>query len=210
MMGFNLGSAIKDLGKNVLSSGVFGGGLEKGFTKITDKSNDYRDTAAELAAQGQQAGIDELARQFNLTREDLLPFLQGGLRAQTQIEDLLSGKADFANDPLLNQQLDLAGKQAGRFASAGGYLGGGQFSKDLLRGTSGVFDNRINQLLALRSGGQAAGQSIGSFGANTAGQTARLLGNIGNIQAAPYLSKANTIDQLLNTGLGVGLGALVG
>ena len=213
-MGFSLGGSLKSAFKGAVlgplgsvNTGLLGGA---GITGGQIFGGDARNEAARIAAEAQQKAIDEQRRQFDLSRGDILPFLQGGLQAQSQLQDIFSGKTNATNDPLMQQQLALAGKQAGRFASAGGSLGTGAYNKDLLRGTANVFNNRINQLLALRSGGQSAAGTLGSLGQATAANVGQGLQNLGNIQAAPYLGKANTIDNLLQTALGAGIGGLMG
>jgi hypothetical protein len=193
-MGFSLGGALKGgLGGFLVGgpAGAFAGAALGGIAG--GEAEDTRKDALRAANQGSQAAIAEKRRQFDLTRGDLLPFLEGGQQAQGKIFDLLAG----GSDPLLQAQAGLAEKAAGRRASVLGG-GAGTFQKDVLRGVSNLTNQRINQLLALRAGGQSAGTSLGSFGANAATGIGRNLQNIGQSTAGYNIGKANSIDNLLN------------
>lgn len=206
-MGFSLSDITDNLGAigGALIGGIPGAIVGSGV----DGFSSGRSDAARAGIEGQLAGINELRRQYDLTRGDLLPSIEAGNRARSQIEDILAGKVDFSQDPLLQNQFSQAAKGAGRFASAGGTLGTGGYNKNLLRGTQEVINSRINQLLGLAGAGQNAATSAGGLGANTASQIAGSQGQIGQLQAAPYLSRANTLDQLLQLGAGFGLSKLL-
>ena len=194
-MGFSLGGALQGGLGGFLAGGPIGGiagGLLGGIAG--GKAEDQRAAAAGAATRGQQAAIAEQRRQFDITQQNLQPFLEGGQQAQSRIFDLLAG----GTDPLLQAQQSMATKAALRRGSAAGNLGTGAFVKDLARGLAGTTNQRINQLLALRSGGQAAGQSLGGFGTQTAGAVGQGLVNIGQTQAGLNLGRANSIDNLLN------------
>lgn len=195
-MGFSLGGALQGALGGFVSGGgalgAIGGGLLGGFAG--GEAEAQRAAAAGAATRGEQARIDELKRQFGATEQYLQPFLQGGVQGQSRIFDLLQG----GTDPLLQSQQDLATKAALRRGSAAGNLGTGAFVKDLTRGLADVTNQRINQLLSLRSGGIAAGQALGGFGQNLASNVGKGLINIGETKAGLNLGRANSIDQLLN------------
>lgn len=193
-MGFSLSGALQGGVTGFLVGGPVGALAGAGLGGLVGgQADDAREDAARDAARGEQLAIDESRRQFDLSRQDLLPFLERGNQAGEQAFTQL-------NDPNFRQNLqDQAGKQAGRFASAGGFLGGGKFAKDIVRGTAGVESNRINQLLALSGAGQNAGGSLANLGQNTASRVGGGLRNIGGIQAGSRIGKANSLDNLLNT-----------
>ena len=202
-MGFSLSGALSGGLTGFLvggPAGALGGAALGGFAG--GEADDQRQAAADAAARGQQASIAEQRRQFDITQQNLQPFLEGGQKAQNMLFDLFGG----GGDPLLQRQLqgnlDMALKSAQRRGSAGGYLGTGQFIKDATRGLAGtqsaLENQRINQLLALRGGGQSAGVSLGTFGANTAQNIGQGLTNIGGINAGLNIGKANSIDNMIN------------
>jgi len=202
-MGFSLSGALTGGLGGFLAGGPIGGLIGAGLGGFAGGEADaQRQAAADAAARGQQASIAEQRRQFDITQENLQPFLQGGQEAQNMLFNIFGG----GGDPLLQRQLqgnlDMALKAAQRRGSAGGYLGTGQFVKDATRGLAGTQANlenqRINQLLALRGGGQSAGVSLGNFGQTTAQNVGQGLTNIGGLQAGLNIGKANSIDNMLN------------
>lgn len=183
-MGFSLSKTFKGIGdvaKGVLTLG-----------------GSYMKDAAKAANKGSDAAIAEQRRQFDLTRGDLLPFLEGGKEGLNMLLPLLRGEINPENDPFLSSELNLANKAAGRAASASGRIGSGSYNKDLLRGTSGVLQNRIAQLMGLAGAGQSAGTSIGGFGANSSNAISGYLQDKGLNNAGVSLGRANTVQNILN------------
>lgn len=156
-----------------------------------------RDAAGNVIA-GNNAAIAENQRQFDLTRADTAPFLENSINAQNQALDILGNPIDE------NELFDLAGKQAGRFASAGGTLGTGTFKKDLFRGVadvrSNLRNNRISQLLQISGSGPAVAGIRANAGAGTAGRIGSALQNSGDVSAGLDIGRANSIDNLINVG----------
>ena len=196
-MGFSLSGALSGGIGGFLAGGPWGGLAGAALGGFAGgEAEDQRQAAADAAARGQQASIAESRRQFDITRQDLAPFLERGNIAGQRVLDLLNQPS-----PLPGLQ-DLATKQALRRGSVAGNVGTGAFVKDLTRGLAdvqqGFTNQRINQLLALSGRGQSAGTNLGTFGANMAQNVGQGMVNIGNTQAGLNIGRANSIDNLLN------------
>ena len=189
-------------------SGLLSGGIVGGL--IEGRAEDLQERAAEQSLQGQRESIAESRRQFDLTREDLLPFITGGVEGQNMLLSILRGETDISQDPATQNMLNLAGKQAGRFASARGSLGTGSFMKDLLRGVNDVYQNKVNNLLAVSGRGQNAAGASGQFGAQVAGNIGNRLAQMGDIRAGLNIGRANNLTNALNNLFSLGAAAYGG
>lgn len=165
------------------------------------KQGDAADDAARARQEGSDAAIGEQRRQFDLTRQDNMPWLQGGQWAVGQLQDTLSGDyAGFFDSPdylaTQEQGLDFLGRSA---ASRGGLFGGGN-TKDLMKYGQTLAAQQLGNyrgaLGTLAGYGQNAAQSLGQFGANAANQIGAQYNNAGNARASSYLSRGDTSAQL--------------
>jgi hypothetical protein len=177
----------------------------KGLLGIETEAEKSAKRAGEIQAQGQEAGVAEQRRQFDLTRSDLQPIQDAGNLARQQQQDLLGLSGAEAQNTAFSQFNDSPGQQflrdraqknLLRNSAAIGGLGGGNVRSALVQQGIGFaqqdFQNQFGRLGQLAGQGQAAATSAGQFGANAAsniqqglasGSQARASGILGAQQA---------------------------
>lgn len=160
----------------------------------------------ERGAQGQDAAAAaataEQRRQYDLTRQDQLPFLQGAYdalnRQQAALEGDFSGFEDSPDYAFARQQA-LQSQERGA-AARGGFMGGGA-DADRMTLASGLasqnFGNYWNRLAGRAGQGQSAATTLGGLGANMATNIGGNLMDAANARASSY---ANTANQWGNFG----------
>jgi hypothetical protein len=159
--------------------------------------------AANVQTQAADAGIQEQRRQFDLTRGDLEPRIQGGNRAFAGQEALLGLSGEDAQEQAYGQLQESAGqrflrdrqqKALLRNQSAIGGLGGGNVRTALQEQAMGFaqqdIENQFGRLGQLAGQGQNAAGTSGQFGAQSAGNIANLQANRGSAQATGLLGPA--------------------
>ena len=155
--------------------------------------------AEAAAAQETQAdkALAEYRRQFDISQENLAPWLEAGGGALSAQKDFLglSGKeaqqAAYDNYQMSPGQefLRKRGEKAlvRQHAAIGG-LGGGRVRSALNQQGIGFaaqdFGNHYNRLAGLSNTGQQTGQQLGSLGQNFASNSAQQYGMIGNARAS--------------------------
>lgn len=164
--------------------------------------------AANAQAQGQQLSIAEQQRQFDLTRQDMQPWMQAGQNALGQMQDLNSGDfSSFTESPDYAFARSQGLQGLDRSAAARGSLNTGGHSADVMGYASGLASQNYGNYYARLSGmagqGQGTANALGQFGANAAGNIGNAYANIGNARASSYLSRGDT-----NSQLAAGLGGL--
>lgn len=186
----------------------------KGLLGIETDAEKSAKRAGEIQAQGQEAGIAEQRRQFDLTRADFQPIQEAGNLARQAQQDLLglSGAEAQSNafsqfDSSPGQQFlrDRAQKNLLRNSAAIGGLGGGNVRSALVQQGIGFaqqdFQNQFGRLGQLAGQGQAAATNVGQFGANAStniqqgligGSQARASGILGAQQAKAGAQDAGT------------------
>ena len=197
-----MGSVVKSV-----TSGIFGGG---------DAAKD----AGQAAAQSSAEAVAEQRRQFDITQENLSPFLEAGKGALTQQQALLGLSGQDAQQTAFDQFRSSPGQQflrdrgeraLLRNSSAIGGLGGGNVRSALQQEGIGFaaqdFGNQFNRLAGLTGQGQQTGVNLGQFGANTSA-------NIGTALQAGGQARASGIlgAQQANAGLAgnlIGLGSML-
>lgn len=164
------------------------------------KSSDAAKDAAQAQADSTQAGIDETKRQFNITQDNLKPFLKRGNEAGTALSDLLMGRTTFdPNDtPGFTASLKegLGATEKSGFARGQG-LSGRTLSalQDLGQKYSySAYNNRVNQLAGLAGTGQTAGNALGVYGANSSNSVSNLLTQGGNARASGIIGSNNAFQ----------------
>lgn len=204
------GSVLKAVGGVV--GGIIGGNSQK---KAADK-------AAQAQIQAAQLGINENARQYDTTRNDLMPWLTAGTQALDAETDLLgldgtdkqaASIAALKDSPLF-QSLFNTGEEAilANQSATGGLRGGNtnrglaDFGADTL---AKVIQNQLANLGGLRGAGQTTGTNLGALGADKAAATSQLLGQQGAAQAGSLLAKA-AIDAKNQNNLFSSLGLFLG
>lgn len=153
------------------------------------------------------AATEEQRRQFDTTREDLMPWMDAGRTALGRQEAVLSGDySGFENSPdyLYARQQGLQSLDYGA-AARGGFMGGGA-DADRMQFASGLatqnLGNYWNKLSGMSGTGQQTATNLGNFGANFANQVGGNLMAGANARASSYAAQANNWNQVLNTGYG--------
>lgn len=154
---------------------------------------------AASAAQEEQANtaLGEYRRQFDVTQENLSPWLEAGTGALSEQQNILglSGREaqqksydDYSMSPgqeflrkrgekaVIRQHLAIGGMGGGRVRSALNKQGIGFAAQD--------FGQHYNRLAGISNTGQQTGQQMGQFGQNYAGNAAQQYGLIGNARAS--------------------------
>lgn len=170
--------------------------------------------AAAAGAAGSDAAAAESARQYDQTRNDLMPWLNAGQNALSQLGDLNSGNfASFTQSPDYQFALSQGLQGVERSAAARGNLYGGGTSADLMAYGQGLasqnYNNYYNRIAGIANVGQTTGNSLGSFGAQNAANQGQYAQNAGNARASGYMNQANAWGNALQ-GVGSAYGYWAG
>jgi len=180
------------LGLFSVIGGIFGGKAQK---KASQK-------AMEAQTAAYNRGIDIQQQQYDTTRSDYMPYTLAGTKAIGGYGDLLGTNGADAqttavqglqNSPFFQQNLADANENLLQTASAtGGVRGGdtagavGQLSPQLLQQ---YYEKALSGYGNLAQLGLGATGSVASAGLSNANAATQLTGNIGQAQAANYLTK---------------------
>lgn len=189
------------------------------------------DSAATATKDASRAQVLEQQRQFDLSRGDMLPFLQAG---QSQLPGLsrLAGMqapqfqfdpTQIASDPGYQFQLQQGTQQLDRLAgqnrslTSGNRLAGAQqfgqglaatgvndaFGRQLqtFATNEGAFGNQFGRMAQLAGLGSQTGQNLGVLGQAASSNIQSSIGAAGQAQAANALNRGQQTQNLLNTGL---------
>lgn len=144
--------------------------------------------AANAQERANQLAIEEQRRQYDLTRGDLMPYMEYGQQAIPALQRLMSGDySGFENSPdyLWTTQQGI-GRLDDSAASRGSLFSGGH-QKDLVQFNQGnasqFLNNYWNRLTNQAASGQNAAAGLGGIGQSTANAIGSAYGNIGNAQA---------------------------
>lgn len=183
-------------------------------------------SASKKAAKAQTAnfklGIDEERRQYDTTRADLMPWLQGGQQALGGLLDIVGlNGADkqqasitgIQNSPLFQSEYRQGTEAILQNAAATGGLRGGNTQHSLFNLGSDLLAQEIERQYAKLGGisgaGAQTGATLGGIGQNAANAIAGLFGNIGQAKAGGILGQAAGYTQVAK-GIGGLLQALAG
>jgi hypothetical protein len=152
--------------------------------------------AAEAQQGGNNAAIAEQRRQYDQTREDLMPWMEAGGWALDQQRAFLQGDYGNAlNSPWVVAAREMGTAQLDAGATAGGNLWGGGADADRIQfgqqlATQGL-NTHYNALAGLSQTGQTTGVQLGQFGANSANNIGQYMNANGMAQASAYANNAN-------------------
>lgn len=171
-----------------------------GTSIAADKSSDAAVAAGKFAT-------DESGRQYDQTREDMIPWLEAGRGALVRQNALLDGDySGFLNSPdylaALNQgtrQLDMGAASAGNLWGGGADADRIQFGQQLATQNLG---NYWNRLAGMSGTGQQTAGSLGQFGANHANQVGQNQWGVANARASAYGQQAGALNDAIDGGLG--------
>ncbi|MFC4728799.1 hypothetical protein [Coralloluteibacterium thermophilus] len=157
----------------------------------TNQAKKSAQGAANAQVGASNAAIAEQQRQFDLARQDQMPWLQAGQTALSSLERLNSGDySGFENSPdyLYAQDRGLAALD--RSAAARGSLYAGGTDADRISFASGLatqnLNNYRNSLNSMAGLGQTTASNLGSLGQSAANNVSNALINAGNARASSY------------------------
>lgn len=167
--------------------------------------------AGEKGAAGQVAAsryaTDEQRRQFDQTREDMMPWLNAGQNALQQQQNFLAGDwSGFEKSPAYAYAFQQGNQALDRSAAArGGFMGGGADADRIALGQGMALQNSnnyFNQLAGIAGTGQTTAGQLGQFGQAFGQQAGVNAMNGANAQASSYANTANAwgngMNQVLN------------
>ena len=185
------------IGTAIIGGSIISGVLGSNAAKKSAKANE----------RGQERGIAEQGRQFDITQGNLQPFQEAGQKAIGSQQDLLglngvgAQQAAFAamqDSPGQQFLRDRAQKNLLRNSSAIGGLGGGNVRSALVEQGVGFaqqdLQNQFGRLGQLAGQGQNAATSIGQFGQNKANQVQQAESNIGQARSTGIINKNNVVQ----------------
>jgi hypothetical protein len=185
------------IGTAIIGGSIISGVLGSKAAKKSAKANE----------RGQERGIAEQRRQFDITQGNLQPFQEAGQKAIGSQQDLLglngveAQQAAFAamqDSPGQQFLRDRAQKNLLRNSSAIGGLGGGNVRSALVEQGVGFaqqdLQNQFGRLGQLAGQGQSAATSIGQFGQNKANQVQQGESNIGQARSTGIINKNNVVQ----------------
>lgn len=168
--------------------------------------------ASKKAAKAGQGAADaaaaESARQYDQSREDMMPWLSAGQWGLQQQQNLLSDPSALENNAQYKFLVDQGFKGLNNSGAASGNLWGGGMDSDRMRLGQGLagqqMDSMLNRYAALSSPGQQAAGSLGGLGSNFANQQADAAYTGANARISGYQNNANiwgsALGQLSNIG----------
>ena len=166
---------------------VFGGGAAKKAAKEQTK-------AAKL-------GIEEMRRQYDLSRADLAPWREAGGAAINAGAAMLKPGYDHTTSPGYQFRFSEGQRAVESGAASRGMLMSGGTLKDLTRFGQGVaaddFNDQFNRQMAIAGGGQQAATAGAQMGQQSASGIADLYTQAGNAKASGYIGQANAIGNTI-------------
>lgn len=167
-------------------------------------------SAAKAQTQAADQATAEQQRQYDLSRQDQMPWLQTGTWALDQQKKALGGDwSGFQNSPDYQFALDQGFKGLDRSAAAKGRLYSGGYGEDLTKFGQGLatqnYQNYMNNLGRLSNTGQSTASGLGLLGANFANNAAQNTIGAGQARASGYMDQGNAYGNAFNQ-----LGGLAG
>lgn len=158
------------------------------------QANKGNKDAAKASQAGEQAGIDEQRRQFDITQQNIAPWLRtGGNALEAQNAYLRGDMSGFQNSPDYKYALDQGLNAIDHRAAARGGLFGGGNTRDAMTFASGLATQNANsywdKLAGLSNTGNTSATNLGQFGAGMANNIGNAYGNIGNARASSYINR---------------------
>jgi len=175
---------------------VVGGAIQNNQNKKAAQGAANAQTAAE------QMKIDEMRRQFDLTRADQAPWLQAGQGALGGLQAMMNGDySGFMSSPdyLYARDQGMEGVNRHLAANGGYYSGGGD--ADRMKFASGLatqnLGNYRGMLQSMAGLGQQTASGLGSLGMGMANSIGNAYGNMGNARASSFLNRADSNNQFI-------------
>lgn len=148
--------------------------------------------AGERAA---NAGVAEQQAAREQFQQNIEPYLGFGQEGINRLTAMLNNPNTLMDDPSYQWRFNQGLNAVDRSASAGGRLGSGGHSVDLLNYGQGAasqeWGNQWNRLMGIAGMGQNAAVGAGSLGQQAASNIGSLYGNAGQAQANAAMGQAN-------------------
>ena len=156
-----------------------------------NQANKAAQGAANAQERANQLAIDEQRRQYDQSRTDMLPWLNAGTGALSQMQALNAGdSSQFHESPDYQFAFSEGQRALDQGAAARGGLFGGGNTRDTIKYGQGMANQQYgtfyNRLQSMAGQGQTAAGGLGSLGANMAGQIGGYHNNSGSARASAY------------------------
>lgn len=156
---------------------------------------------AKAQVQAAQMGIDEMRRQYDLSRQDLAPWREAGGAAIKAGAAMLQPGYDYKTSPGYQFRFGEGQRAIETGGASKGLLMSGGTLKDLARFGDGLasqdFGDSFNRQMAIAGGGQQAATNGAQMGQQSAAGIADLFTQQGNARASGYIGQANAIGQTI-------------
>ena len=172
---------------------------------------DAAEDAAAATSAAAMADVEEQRRQFDITQENMQPYLGTGRRALSQQERLLGLRGEWNQQQMFDKFNSSPGQEflrdrgeraLLRNSAAIGGLGGGNVRSALQQEGIGFaqqdFANQYNRLAGLSNTGQTATSNLGQLGAQSAANISSGLQSAGESRASGILGAAQADSQIVN------------
>jgi hypothetical protein len=152
----------------------------------------------------QEKGINEQRRQYDQSRQDMLPWLNAGTGALGQMQALNSGDfSQFYESPDYKFAFSEGQRALDQGAASRGGLFGGGNSRDSIRYGQGMasqqYNSFYNKLQSMAGQGQTTAGGLGQLGAQMAGNIQQGYGNIGQARQSAYNTKGQAYGDYANS-----------
>jgi hypothetical protein len=183
-------------GAAILGGSVISGALGASSSRSASRSQE----------RATQMATEEQRRQFDLSRQDMMPWLNSGRNALGQLDDLARGDtSSFFTDPGYNFARTEGMRGIERSAAARGGATGGNALRALTQFNQGMasqqFGDFYNRTAARAGVGQTTANNLATLGQNSANSISGLLQAGGDARASGIMGQANSIGGALNSGL---------
>jgi hypothetical protein len=157
--------------------------------------------AANSAQRTADAATAEQARQYDQSREDMMPWMSAGQNALAQMGALNAGDfSSFQSSPDYVYARDQMQQGVERGAAARGSLYSGGTNVDLANALNGIasqnYGNFYNRLAGLAGVGQTTSNNLANLGQNYANAVGNNAWGAANARASAYQQSANANSQL--------------
>lgn len=163
---------------------------------------DAADDATDAQVAAIRAAIEEQRRQFDLTRSDLMPWLEAGQGALDRLQDPQNA---FMASPDYEFVRSEGTRDIGNSFAARGGAASGNALRALAEFNSGLaaqdFNNWWNRQAGLAGVGQNTAVNLGSFGQSSATNTGNLLAGEGVARASGVVGRNAALAGGLNQGV---------
>lgn len=162
-----------------------------GGAVASNQANKGAKGAANAQERANQLAIEEQRRQYDQTRTDMMPWLNAGSGALSQMQQLNSGDfSSFKESPDYQFTFNEGQRALDQGAASRGGLFGGGNSRDTIKYGQGAasqqYGNFYARLQSMAGQGQTTAGGLGQLGAGMANQIGGYQNNSGQARASAY------------------------